>query len=46
MILGRDILKALWLNIQWYDHVIEAYDGTLKGSMATIVDMGTYGFKI
>ena len=32
MILGRDLLTALGLNVRFSDHVIESYDGTLKVS--------------
>ena len=31
MILGRDLLTALGLNLKWYDHFIEAYYGFKKG---------------
>ena len=31
MIVGRDLFSELGLNIKFYDHVIKAYDGTLKG---------------
>ena len=41
MILGRDIFKVLGLNLELFDHVIEAYDGTFKGSTASMVDLGT-----
>ena len=42
MILGRYILNALVLNLKSSDHVIESDDGTLKGSTAHMVDLGTY----
>ena len=45
MILGRDLLISLGLNIKLSDHVIEADDGPFKGSTTSIVDMGTYEFK-
>ena len=45
MILGRDISTALGLNLEFSDHVIEAYDGPLKGSTSLMVDLGTYEFK-
>ena len=45
MILGRDILTSLGLNIEFSDHIIEAYDGPFKVSTETIVDLGTYEFK-
>ena len=44
-ILGRYLLTELGLNINIYDHVIEAHDGPLKGSTAPMVDMGRYEFK-
>ena len=45
MILGRDILTALGLNIWFSYHVIEADGGPLKGYTASMVNLGTYGFK-
>ena len=45
MILGRNILIELGLNIKFSDNVIEAYDGTFKGYTAPMVDLGTYEFK-
>ena len=42
MILGRYIFTALVLNLKLSDNVIESDDGTLKGSTATMADMGTY----
>ena len=45
MILGRYVLTDLVLNLKLSDHVIESYDGPLKGSTATMADMGTYEFK-
>ena len=45
MILGKNIFTALKLNIKFSDHVIESDDGTFKGLMAPIVDLGTYEFK-
>ena len=45
MILGRDILTYLGLNLKYSDHVIETDDGTLKGSTAPMVDLGKYEFK-
>ena len=46
MILGRDILKALGLNIKFSEHVIEEDDVPLKGSTEPMVDLGKYEFKI
>ena len=45
MILGRDILTALVLNLEFCDHIIEGNDGPFKGSMAPMFDMGTHEFK-
>ena len=45
MILGRDILTELGLNPKLSEHVIEADDGTFKGSTTPMVDLGKYGFK-
>ena len=45
VILGRYLLTDLVLNLKLSDHVIESYDGPLKGSTATMADMGTYEFK-
>ena len=45
MILGRDILTELGLNLKTYDHVIEAYDVLFKWTTAPMVDLGMYEFK-
>ena len=45
IILGRDLLKDLGLNLNLSYHVIEADDGHFKGSTASMVDLGTYEFK-
>ena len=45
MILGRDILKKLVLNLKWSEHVIEVDDGTFNRSTIPMVDLGTYIFK-
>ena len=45
IILGRDILTQLRLNLKWYDHFIEADDVPLKGSTSPTVRLGTYIFK-
>ena len=42
MILCRDLLTSLGLNLKLSDHFIEADNETLKGSTAPIVDMVTY----
>ena len=45
IILGRDILNFLVLNLKWSNHVIEADGGPFKKSTAPIFDLGTYEFK-
>ena len=45
MILGRDILTDLGINLKLYDHAIEAIYGPFRGSAAHMVDPGTYEFK-
>ena len=45
MILGRDILTSLGLNIKLSEHVIEADYGHFKGSTVPMVNMGMYEFK-
>ena len=40
MILGRYLFTDLRLKLEFYDHVIEADDGSFKGSTAPMVDMG------
>ena len=42
MILGRDLLKYLGLNLKLSDHVMEAFDGDFKGYMALVVDLIKY----
>ena len=44
MILGRDLLTGLVLNLKLSDHVIKADDGTFKRSTTLIVYLGTYEF--
>ena len=45
MILYRDILTTLVLNIKFSDHVIESYYGHFKGYTAPMFDLGAYEFK-
>ena len=45
MILGRDLLTKLGLNLKLSEHVIEAYDGHFKESTTPMVYLGTYIFK-
>ena len=42
MILGRDILTELGLNLHFSDHIIEADYGTFKVSTSAMVDLSTY----
>ena len=45
MILGRDLLTALGLNLKVCDHGIEAYGAHFKVYAAPMVGMGMYEFK-
>ena len=45
MILVRDVLTKLRLNLKLYQHFIESDDGPFNGSTAHMVDLGTYIFK-
>ena len=45
IILGRDLLIILGLNLKCFDHAIEADYGTFKGSTSPMVDLGMYEFK-
>ena len=45
MILGRNILTNLGLNIKCSYPIIEAYYGPFKGSTAPMVDLVMYEFK-
>ena len=45
MILGRDILTELGLNLKFSNRVIKAYDRTFKGYTTSMVDLGMYLFK-
>ena len=45
MILGRDILTYLGLNLKLFEHVIKSYDGTFKVLTAPMVDLRNYSFK-
>ena len=44
MILGRDLLKYLGLNIKLSDHVTKSDYVTLKGSSTLMINLGTYEF--
>ena len=40
MILGRYVWTALGLNLEKYEHVIEADDETMNGSTSPMIDLG------
>ena len=42
MILERFLLTELGFNVKLSDHIIEADDGTFKGSTTPMVDLGAY----
>ena len=42
MILGRDLITDLLLNLKLFDRVIEADGGPFKGYTSPMVDLGTY----
>ena len=42
IILGRDLITALVLNLKFSVRIIEAYDGPLKGSTSLIVDLSAF----
>ena len=44
MILGRDLLTELVLNLKLSNHIIEVDDEPFKVYTAPIVDLGTYQF--
>ena len=45
IVLGRDLLTALSLNIKFSKKVINVHDRYLKGSSAPMVNLGKYTFK-
>ena len=45
MILCKDLLIELRLNLKSFYHIIASYDGTFKGSLKTIIDLGMYEFN-
>ena len=45
MILCKDLLPELVLNLKWSKHSIETYDGPLKGSTSLMYDLVSYDFK-
>ena len=42
MILVRDLLKVLILNLKLSEHFIKVDGGPLKGSLAPMFDLGEY----
>ena len=46
MILGKDILTKLGLNLKLSEHIIRADYGPFKGSTTPMVDLGMYLFKV
>ena len=45
MILGRYLLIALGLGINFYEHIIISGAGTYEGCLEAMVDIKNYGFK-
>ena len=45
IILGRNILELLLLNLKLSEHIIKSDDGPLKVSVAPVVDLGTHEFR-
>ena len=45
MILGKDLLTALGLDIKFSENIIIGGDGTYKGCLAPMVDVSNYDFK-
>ena len=45
IILGRNILTELVLNLKLSEHITKEYDQTFRGSTTTMVDLGQYEFK-
>ena len=45
VILGKDILTALVLNLKFSEHLLESNGGTLKGAISLIVYLDAYEFK-
>ena len=46
MILGRDLLTALGLDIKFYENVILGREGPYKGCLAPMVNVNKYNFNI
>ena len=45
MVVDRDLLTALGLNLNFSGQVIEENDGPFNGSASPMADLGTYEFK-
>ena len=45
MILGKDLLTALGLDLKYYEDIILRRDGQFKGYSAPMLDVSTYDFK-
>ena len=45
MILGRDLLTTLWLDIKFSENIILGGDGLFKGCSEPMVYFSTYDFK-
>ena len=45
MLLGRDLLIELGLNLKFSEHATKANDGPLNGYRTPMIDLGTYTFK-
>ena len=45
MILGRDLLTSLGLDLNFYENVIIGGEGTYKGCSVPMVDIRNYNFK-
>ena len=46
MILGRDLLTTLVLDLKFYKNVIYGGEGPYKGCSASMVDVKNYDFNI
>ena len=45
MIIGKDLLTALGLDLKFYDSVIIGVEGPYKGCLSPMVDISNYDFK-
>ena len=46
IILGRDLLTALELDLKFFENVIHGGEGPYKGCSAPIIDVNNYDFNI